>query len=86
MLDQASQRLAAAEAARVPRRALMAPRAAIAAASASLQKAGTEIHDGYYQESQSRLSDSATSLRPLLWRSMPVARRPGRQTSRPSQE
>jgi hypothetical protein len=66
MLDQANQRLAAAEAARVPRRALMAPRAAIAAASASLQKAGTEIHDGYYQESQARLSESATSLRAAI--------------------
>jgi hypothetical protein len=63
MLDQANQRLAAAEAARVPRRTLMAPRAAIAAASASLQKAGTEIHDGDYQASQARLSDSAVSLR-----------------------
>ena len=66
MLDQASQRLAAAEAARVPRRALMAPRAAIAAASGSLQKAGTEIHDGYYQESQTRLSESAASLRAAI--------------------
>jgi hypothetical protein len=66
MLDQANQRLAAAEAARVPRRTLMAPRAAIAAASASLQKAGTEIHDGDYQASQTRLSDSAVSLRAAI--------------------
>ena len=66
MLDQANQRLAAAEAAHLPRRALMAPRTAIATASASLQKAGTEIHDGYYQESQTRLSESAASLRAAI--------------------
>ena len=66
MLDQANQRLTAAEAARVPRRTLMAPRTAIAAASASLQKAGTEIHDGDYQASQARLSDSAEQLRKAM--------------------
>lgn len=62
MLDQANQRLAAAEAAHVPRRTLMAPRAAIATAAGSLQKAGTEIHDGDYLASQARLSESATQL------------------------
>jgi hypothetical protein len=66
LLDQANQRLAAAEAARVPRRTLMAPRAAIAAASGSLQKAGTEIHDGDYQASQTRLSASAEQLRTAI--------------------
>jgi hypothetical protein len=40
----------------------MSPRAAIAAASGSLQKAGTEIHDGDYQASQTRLSECATQL------------------------
>ena len=63
LLDQANQRLAAAEAVPVPRRALMAPRAAIAAAAASLQKAGTEIHLGNYPASQDRLSEAATQLR-----------------------
>jgi hypothetical protein len=66
LLDQANQRLAAAEAARMPRRALMAPRAAIAAASGSLQKAGTEIHTGDYQASQARLSASAAQLRAAM--------------------
>ena len=66
LLDQANQRLAAAEKARVARRTLMAPRAAIAAASGSLQKAGTEIHDGDYQASQTRLSESATQLRKAM--------------------
>jgi hypothetical protein len=66
LLDQANQRLAAAEAARMPRRALMAPRAAIAAASGSLQKAGTEIHTGDYQASQTRLSASAAQLRTAM--------------------
>jgi len=66
LLDQANQRLTAAEAARVPRRSLTAPRTAIAAASASLQKAGTEIHDGDYQASQARLSESAANLRTAM--------------------
>jgi hypothetical protein len=44
----------------------MAPRAAIAATSGALQKAGTEIHDGDYQAAQARLSDSATQLRAAI--------------------
>jgi hypothetical protein len=66
ILDQANQRLAAADAAHVPRKSLTAPRAAIAAASGSLQKAGTEIHDGDYQASQARLADSAERLRAAM--------------------
>ena len=62
MLAQANQRLSAAEAARVPRRLLTAPRAAIAGADTSLQKAGTEINDGDYQASQKQLSDTAAQL------------------------
>ena len=61
-LDQAKQRLAAAEAERVPKRALVAPRSAISEAEASLQKAGTGIQEGEYQRSQDRLADSAAKL------------------------
>jgi hypothetical protein len=63
MLAQANQRLTAAEAARVPRRALIAPRAGIAAADTSLQKAGTLINDGDYLASQKQLEDTAAQLR-----------------------
>jgi hypothetical protein len=66
MLDQANQRLNAAEAARVPRRTLARPRAAISAANASLQKAGTDIAEGDYQTSQKRLSESADQLRKAI--------------------
>jgi hypothetical protein len=66
MLDQANQRLRAAEAARVPPRSLSKPRGAISTAEASLQKAGTEISEGDYLASQTRLSDSATQLRTAI--------------------
>jgi hypothetical protein len=66
LLAQANQRLAAAEAAHVPRRSLNAQRAAIASADTSLQKAGTEINDGDYQASQKLLSDTAAGLRVVI--------------------
>ena len=66
MLDQANQRLTAAEAARIPRRTITAARATIAAVETSLQKAGTEIHEGDYRASQERLSDSAVQLRSAI--------------------
>jgi hypothetical protein len=61
-LDQAKQRLTAAEGERVPKRALAAPRLAISEAEASVQKAGTGIQEGEYQLSQDRLSESAKKL------------------------
>jgi hypothetical protein len=66
MLAQANQRLKTAEAARVPRRSLDAPRVAIASADTSLQKAGTEINEGDYQASQKQLSDTGTQLRAVI--------------------
>lgn len=66
MLAQANQRLKIAEAARVPRRSLDAPRAAIAIAGTSLQKAGTGISEGDYQASQKQLSDTAMQLRAVI--------------------
>jgi hypothetical protein len=65
-LDQAKQRLTAADAARVPKRTLAAPRAAIEEAEASLQKAGTGIQDGEYQVSQNRLAESAKKLQAAM--------------------
>ena len=61
-LDQARQRLKAADSARVPRRTLANARAAIAAAEASLQKAGTSIQESNYTVSQEQLADSAKHL------------------------
>jgi hypothetical protein len=61
-LDQAEQRLKAAESARVPRRALTAARTEIAAAEASLQKAGTAIQQNNYKLSQEQLAESAKNL------------------------
>jgi Domain of unknown function (DUF4398) len=61
-LDQAEQRLKAAESARVPRRSLAGARAAIAAAEASLQKAGTSIQESNYLVSQEQLAESAKNL------------------------
>ena len=61
-LDQARQRLKAADSARVPRRTLANARAAIAAADESLQKAGTSIQESYYKMSQELLADSAKHL------------------------
>jgi hypothetical protein len=66
MLAQANQRLAAAEAAHIPRRSLTAQRAAIAGADTSLQKAGTQINDGDYQASQKQLSDTVAQLRAVI--------------------
>jgi len=66
LLDQGRQRFAAAETARIPRRSLTAARAAIAEAESSLQKAGTDIQEGNYQESQKRLADSATRLQSAI--------------------
>jgi hypothetical protein len=65
-LALANQRLAAAEAARIPRRSLMPPRTSIAAAEVSLQKAGTQITNGDYAESQKQLADAATQLRTAI--------------------
>jgi hypothetical protein len=61
-LDQAEQRLKAAESARVPRRDLAAARTAIAAAQVSLQKAGTSIQESNYIVSQEQLAESAKNL------------------------
>jgi len=65
-LDQARRRLQAAEAGHVSRRLLTAPRIAIADAEASLQKAGTDIQEGNYQESQTRLAESAKKLQTAI--------------------
>ena len=62
LLDRTKQRLAAAEAARVPRRLLTASRDTIAEAEAAMQKAGTGIQEGEYQSSQEQLSESAKKL------------------------
>ena len=61
-LDQARQRLQAAEGARVPRRSLADARAAITKAEASLQKAGTSIQESNYSVSQDQLAESAKNL------------------------
>jgi hypothetical protein len=65
-LDQAEQRLKAAEGARVPRPLLAAPRAAIAEAEASLQKAGTSIQESNYRVSQEQLAESAKKLQSAM--------------------
>jgi hypothetical protein len=62
LLDQAKQRLKAAEGARVPRRSLAAARTAIAGAEVSLQKAGTSIQESNYNVSQEQLAESARNL------------------------
>ena len=66
LLDQAKKRLASAEAARVPRRALSAARLAIGDAEKSLQEAGTGIQEGNYRESQDRLGESAKKLQTAI--------------------
>jgi hypothetical protein len=66
MLALANQRLAAAEAAHIPRRSLAAPRAGIAAADASLQKAGTQITGGDYLASQTQLAETVAQLRAAM--------------------
>ena len=66
LLDQSRRRLIAAEAARIPRRSLAAARAAIGDAEISLQKAGTDIQEGNYRESQDRLADSAKYLQSAI--------------------
>ncbi|HKY22661.1 MAG TPA: hypothetical protein VJM31_15720 [Vicinamibacterales bacterium] len=66
LLDRAKQRLATAEAARLPRRALSAPRSAIAEVEAALQKAGTGIQEGEYQLSQEQLAESAKKLQSAI--------------------
>jgi hypothetical protein len=65
-VDQARERLKAAESARVPRRSLADARAAIADAEASLQKAGTSIQESNYSVSQERLADSAKKLQTAI--------------------
>ncbi len=62
MLAAANQQLRAAEAARVPRRALAAPRAEIASADEALQKAGAALTTGDYRESQAQLDETAGRL------------------------
>ncbi len=66
LLDQSRRRLTAAEAARIPRRSLAAARAAIGDAETALQKAGTDIQEGNYRESQDRLADSAKYLQSAI--------------------
>jgi hypothetical protein len=66
MLDQANQRLAAADKARVARRLLAEPRKTIAAAETSLQKAGTDVQEGDYYASQEKLSSAATQLKAAI--------------------
>ncbi len=66
LLDQTKKRLASAEAARVPRRALATARLIIGDAEASLQKAGTDIQEGNYLESQNRLAESAKKLQSAI--------------------
>jgi hypothetical protein len=61
-LDAVRQRFAAAEAARIPRRSIAAARASIGSAELSLQKAGTDIQEGNYRESQERMAESAKHL------------------------
>jgi Domain of unknown function (DUF4398) len=63
VLAQANQRLAAAEASRVPHKSLAAVRATMASADVSLQKAGTKIESGDYQASQAQLSDTAALIK-----------------------
>ena len=65
-LDQAEQRLKAAEGARVPRRSLAPAIAAIAEAEASLQKAGTSIQESNYRISQEQLAESAKKLQSAM--------------------
>jgi hypothetical protein len=65
LLDQTRQKLKAAEA-RVPRRSLVIARTAIGDAEASLQKAGTDIQEGNYRESQDRLAESAKKLQSAI--------------------
>ncbi len=66
LLDQTRQRLKAAETARVPRRSLVTARIAIGDAEGSLQKAGTDIQEGNYRESQDRLAESAKKLQSAI--------------------
>lgn len=66
MLALANQRLIAAEAARVPRRSLLPPRAGILSAETSLQEAGTKITSGDYAESQQHLAQAAEQLRTVI--------------------
>jgi Domain of unknown function (DUF4398) len=66
LLDQTRKRLASAESARVPRRALSAARVAIGDAERSLQEAGTDIQEGNYRESQDRLAESAKKLQTAI--------------------
>jgi hypothetical protein len=65
-LDQAKQRLTAAEGARIPRRSLAAARTAIAGAEASLQKAGTSIQESNYIVSQEQLAESSRNLQSAI--------------------
>jgi hypothetical protein len=66
LLDQARQKLKGAETARMSRRSLVAARSAIGDAEASLQKAGTDIQEGNYRESQERLAESARKLQSAI--------------------
>lgn len=66
LLDRTRQRLSAADAAKVPRRTLAAPRQAVAEAEASLQKSGTGIQEGEYKSSQEWLAESAAKLRSAM--------------------
>ncbi len=83
LLDQGRRRLGAAEAARLPRRALTAARAAIAEAESSLQKAGTDIQEGNYLESQKRLAESASRLQSAIAEIDTVMKPRGKPARRP---
>ncbi len=65
-LDQAKRQLKVADSARVPRRSLVAARAAIAEAEESLQKAGTSIQESNYNVSQEALAESARKLQSAM--------------------
>jgi Domain of unknown function (DUF4398) len=79
MLDRAKQRLGAAQAARVSRPQLAAPRSAIAEAEVLLQKAGTGIQEGDYRSSQGWLSESATKLEKAIAEIDTVMKKRGRR-------
>ena len=66
LLALATQRLKAADAARVPRKSLLPARTGIEAADTSLQKAGTQITSGDYLASQQQLADTAAELRTAM--------------------
>lgn len=65
-LDQASTRLAEAESGRVSRQTLTKPRAAVANAVLAVQKAGTAIQHGDYQQARDSMSETTRELRGVI--------------------